>query len=220
MSLHLRRDTEQLKKDLLTMGGMVEQMVNRSIQALRDRDRQLAEDVIAGDKDIDLWEVQVEEECLKMLALHQPVASDLRFIAAVLKINTDLERMADLAVNIAELAAFLATKPPLPFPEQLDPMTEAAMGMVGKSLEAFVTLNAGLARQVLRQDDYIDQMNREVIDTILRLMQSNPDTVERAIRFFSVSRHLERIADHATNIAEDVIYMVEGEIVRHHPERI
>lgn len=215
MSKHLERDMENLKKDVLAMGGMVEEAVRRAIVALHERRGEVAADVIQGDDRIDQWEVHVEEECLKILALHRPVAADLRFIAAVLKINNDLERMGDLAVNIAERAAFLASAPPVRMAHQLKIMTDVAMRMVRESLDAFVQRDAQAARRICLEDQEVDRCHREIIMDLRHMMMSNPDTIERATHLFSVSQHLERIADHATNIAEDVVYMVDGEIIRH-----
>ena len=220
MSLHLHRDLEKLKKDILTMGAMVESAVRKSIRALHERRASLAQEVIDGDERIDRWEIDVEEQCLKILALHQPVAEDLRFIAAVVKMNSDLERMGDLAVNIAEQALFLASEPPLPVPATLTAMSEAAMRMARESLDAFVNRNTSAARAICAQDDEVDQYNRDIIVELERLMEADPRTIGGRVRLFSVSRHLERIADHATNIAEDVVYLVEGEIIRHRSERL
>jgi phosphate transport system protein len=220
MSLHLHRDLEKLKKDILTMGAMVESAVRKSIAALHEHRTSLAQEVIDGDERIDRWENDVEEQCLKILALHQPVAEDLRFIAAVIKMNSDLERMGDLAVNIAEQALFLASEPPLPVPATLTAMSEAAMRMARESLDAFVNRNTSAARAICAQDDEVDQYNRDIIVELKRLMEADPGTIGGRMRLFSVSRQLERIADHATNIAEDVVYLVEGEIIRHRSERL
>jgi phosphate transport system protein len=220
MSKHLERDLETLQRNIISMGLEVEDAINQSIQALQERGVALAQRVIAGDEAIDAQENRIEEECLKMLALHQPVAVDLRRIAAVLKINTDLERMADLAVDIAERAVALVDQPLIAIPAKLKRMTEATTGMMRHSLESFVRLDTQLARRVCRQDDEVDRYNAEIIDELIRVMQSGPRMVEAGLSLFSATRHLERIADHATNIAEDVIYLVEGEIVRHHPEAI
>jgi phosphate transport system protein len=181
---------------------------------------ELAQEVIAGDEEIDQKETHVEEECLKMLALHQPVAVDLRRIAAVLKINTDLERMADLAGDIANRAVELAKPPLIAIPEALQRMTDLTTSMVRQSLDAFVNLDSRLARRVCRLDDEVDRYNREIILEIIEAMRTSPDMVEPGISLFSATRHLERIADHATNVAEDVVYLVEGEIIRHHPEAV
>jgi phosphate transport system protein len=215
MSKHLSRDIGRLKKDLLTMGAMVEEAVQKAIAAVRERRGELAREVIDGDDKIDRREVEVEEECLKLLALHQPVADHLRFVTAVMKINNDLERMGDLAVNMAERALYLANAQPIPVPHQLKPMMEAATRMVRESLDAFVNENAQSARRICGEDDEVDQLNREIIDEIREMMQNDPSTIDRGLHLFSIPRQLERIADHATNIAEDVVYIVEGEIIRH-----
>jgi phosphate transport system protein len=218
MSIHLHRDLERLKKDILTMGGMVEDAIRKSIATLHDRHASLAEEVIAGDSRIDRFEVDIEEHCLKILALHQPVAEDLRFIAAVIKMNNDLERMGDLAVNIAERAHSLAEEPGVPVPDRLRAMTDETMRMVRESLDAFVNRDVRRAREICGRDDVVDEYNREIIGDLQRLMLSDPHLIIPAMHLFSASRHLERIADHATNIAEDVVYLVEGEIVRHRLE--
>jgi phosphate transport system protein len=216
--IHLHRDMDQLKKELLATGGMVEQAIRRATQALHERRGDIADEIIAGDAEIDRREVDVEEMALKILALHQPVAVDLRFIAVVMKSNNDLERMADYAVNIAERAAFLVERPPLRLPGRLEEMAEVAMGMVRDSLDSFVNGDAAAAWRVVARDDVVDRYNVEVIDELRRTMEGDPETVERALHLFSVSRYLERIGDLATNIAEDVIYLVEGRIVRHKAE--
>jgi phosphate transport system protein len=217
MSKHLERDLDDLQKDLLALAASVEEAIHKAIRALQERDVPLAEEVIDGDNDIDEEENHVEEECLKVLALHQPVAVDLRRVAAVLLINTDLERMADLAEDIAERALALARWPAIPIPADLQRMTDLASSMVRQALDAFVNLDAKLARLVCRLDDEVDRYNKSIIDELIRLMQRSPDMVEPGLSLFSATRHLERIADHATNVAEDVIYLVEGAIVRHRP---
>jgi phosphate transport system protein len=230
MSKHLERDLEDLHRAILALAGAVEEAIRRAIQALQQRDAPLAREVIVGDDSINRQENRIESECLKMLALHQPVAIDLRRIAAVLKINTDLERMADLAAEIAERAVRLTELPPLAIPEKLQRMTELTTQIVRQSLEAFIQLDTREARAVCREtrearavcrlDDEIDHCNAEIIQELMSVMRSYPERVEAALSLFSATRHLERIADHATNIAEDVIYLVEGEIVRHHLEAI
>jgi phosphate transport system protein len=167
-----------------------------------------------------MQENRVEEDCLKILALHQPVAIDLRRVAAILKINTDLERMGDLAVNIAERANALAQGRPVPIPPTFRQMTDLTNTMVRDSLDAFVNLNVDLAKRVCRMDDEVDRFNREIIEREIRFMKQAPENVEAGLHLFSAARHLERIADHATNIAEDVVYLVEGKIIRHHPEAL
>jgi phosphate transport system protein len=218
MSKHLHRDLDILQRDILTLAAGVEESIYKAIRALQERDAELAQQVIMGDNLIDQQETHVEEECLKLLALHQPVAVDLRRIATVLKINTDLERMADIASDIAERAAALARMKEVPLPSNLQRMTDLTTSMVRQSLDAFVHLDTRLARRVIRLDDEVDRLNRENIDYLIGVMRQSPDNVEPGLSLFSATRHLERIADHATNIAEDVVYLVEGEIVRHRPE--
>jgi phosphate transport system protein len=220
MSKHLERDLENLQQDVLAQAAAVEEATYGAIRALQQRAAGLARQVIAGDDAIDRRQNRIEEECLKILALHQPVAQDLRRVAAVLAINTDLERMADLAVDIAERALRLAELPPVPVPEKLQQMTDLTASMVRQSLECFFNLDARLARRVCLLDDEVDRYNAEIIQELIGLMRASPDRIEAALSLFSAARHLERIADHATNIAEDVIYLVEGEIVRHRPEAI
>ncbi|HZT79850.1 MAG TPA: phosphate signaling complex protein PhoU [Gemmataceae bacterium] len=217
MSKHLERDLDNLQKDLLALAASVEEAIHKAIRALQERDVPLAEEVIDGDNDIDEEENHVEEECLKVLALHQPVAVDLRRVAAVLQINTDLERMADLAEDIAERVLHLTRLPSIPVPAKLQAMTDVTAAMVRQSLDAFVNLDPRAARGVCRLDDTVDRYNEEAIAEVIRLMRQSPEMVEPGLSLFSAVRHLERIADHATNIAEDVVYLVEGEIVRHRP---
>ncbi|MBV9123081.1 MAG: phosphate signaling complex protein PhoU [Planctomycetes bacterium] len=220
MTKHLERDLDHLQQDLLAMAASVEEAIHKAIRALQEREEVLAEQVIAGDHQIDEEENHVEEECLKILALHQPVAVDLRRITAVLKINGELERMADLAEDIAERATYLAHLPPIPIPEKLQRMTDLTTSMVRQSLDCFVELDSRLARRVCRLDDEVDRYNVEIIEELVRSMREAPDMVEPGLSLFSATRHLERIADHATNIAESVIYLVEGEIVRHRPSAV
>ena len=218
MSKHLERDLESLQREILAMGTAVEEAVYQSIRALQERDAAMAQEVIDADDRIDEQENLIDEECLKILARHQPVAADLRRVAAVLLINTDLERMADLAEDIAERAMHLAQPPYIAIPEKLQLMTDLTTTMVRQSLDAFVNLDARLARRVCRLDDEVDRYNQELIDEVVHTMQEAPAMVKPGLSLFSATRHLERIADHATNIAEDVIYLVEGEIVRHRPD--
>jgi phosphate transport system protein len=220
MSKHLERDLNNLQRDLLQLAASVEDAIHKAIRALQQRDTNIAEEVIEGDNQIDKDENQVEEECLKILALHQPVAVDLRRIAAALKINAELERMADLAEDIAERAERLAQLPEIPMPAKLQRMTDLTTSMVRQSLDAFVHLDARLARTVCRLDDEVDRYNGQIIDELIRAMKASPDMVEPGLSLFSATRHLERIADHATNIAEDVVYLVEGEIIRHRPAAV
>ena len=218
MPAHLRREIENLKKEILQLGAMAEQAVRRAARALAQRDENLARDVIENDITLDEMEVQVEESCLKILALHQPVAIDLRFIIAVLKINNDLERVGDLAVNVAERAAFLALQRPLDISFDFQAMTQKAQAMLTKSLDALVNFSLDQAREVLASDDEIDAMNRQMFLIVQEAIHTHPGDTETLIHMLSASRHLERIADHATNIAEDVVYMIAGEIIRHKAE--
>jgi phosphate transport system protein len=217
MTKHLLRDLEQLKKALLSVGAVVEGAIHAATTALLDRRTSLAEEVIKGDAEIDRREVAIEEDCLKILALHQPVALDLRFLITVLKVNNDLERMGDLAVNIAERALFLARHPPLPRPEGFDRMVDCARRMVDDCLRALVEQDTAVARRVLAADDEVDAIHRRMFDAMRDLMLRDPKNIERGINILSASRNLERIADQATNIAEDVLFLVEGEIIRHRP---
>ncbi len=218
MSKHLQRDLEHLKKELLSIASLVETALNKAIYALIDRRTDLAEEIIKSDNVIDEKEVLVEEECLKILALHQPVAVDLRFIISVLKVTNDLERMGDLCVNIAERTLYLSTHPPLKVKLDFPAMAEGVRNMVRKSLDSLTTLDTKLAREVLDQDDEIDNANREMFYALQKLMHSDTKTIERAVHMLSASRHLERIADLATNIVQDVVYMVDGELIRHRHE--
>jgi phosphate transport system protein len=216
---HLQREVEHLKKMVLSLGAKVEERVREATIAIDERDARLARKVIDTDPEIDRMEVDIEEECLKVLALHQPVAIDLRFIVAVLKINNDLERIADLAVNIAERAAFLATQPKLDISFRLRPMAQSAKEMLRKSLDALVNLSEETAVQVIEADNEVDKMNRDMYLLVQEGIRINPGEMESMIHMLSASRHLERIGDHATNIAEDVIYMISGEVVRHKTEQ-
>ena len=218
MPAHLFREIENLKKEILTLGAMAETAVRDATSAIENRDEALARTVIDRDIKLDDMEVQIEENCLKTLALHQPVAIDLRFIIAVLKINSDLERVGDLAVNVAERAAFLATQPPVDISFDFQAMARKAQEMLKRSLDSLVNLSAAQAREVLLGDDEIDVMNRRMYLIVQDAIRTHPDQTESLIHMLSASRHLERIADHATNVAEDVIYMIEGVIVRHKAE--
>jgi phosphate transport system protein len=218
MPKHLERELENLKRSILSLGAKVEERLRTAIKAIETRDGNLANQVITSDHEIDEMEVDIEEECLKVLALHQPVAIDLRFIVSVIKINNELERICDLAVNIAERAAFLATQRKLDILFDFPGMAEKAQSMVKKSLDALVTLDSRLAWEVCASDDEVDVMNRDMFIQIQNSIRNHTNRLECLIHLLSASRHLERVADHATNIAQDVVYMIEGEIVRHRPE--
>jgi phosphate transport system protein len=217
MAKHLQRDLDNLQYDLLALAGLVEAAIHKAIRSLQERDAELAREVIDGDTQIDDEENHIDEECLKVLALHQPVASDLRRIVAVMMINTDLERMGDLAEEIAERAIHLSRPPLLPIPEKLQRMTDLTTMMVRQSLDSFVNLNVDQAQTVMRMDEEVNRYNDEIINELIPAMKRSPDLVDPGLSMFSAVRHLERIADHATNIAEDVVYLVEGEIIRHRP---
>ena len=218
MPIHLHRDLDLLAKEVLSVGALVEEAANHAIEALIHRRPDLAEHVMQGDDRIDQREVDVEVACLKMLALHQPVAADLRYIVAVLKVNNDLERMGDLAVNVAERALYLATHDRLDVDLDFGTMGELVRRMVRDCLDALVRRDVEVARRVIADDDRVDSINRDMFTSLEETMQADPSTVKRAVHLLSASRHLERIADLATNIAEDVIFMVDGEVIRHHPE--
>ena len=218
MPRHLQREIESLKKKILSLGAIVETTVHNAIKSIEERDAALASKIIDEDIEIDQTEVDIEEDCLKILALYQPVAIDLRFIVVVLKINTDLERIGDLAVNIAERSAYLASVQQVNEFFDFVRMSDQTEAMLKKSLDALVNLDSRLAYEVITADDIVDDLNRQMYLKIQDAIQKHPEQINSFIHLLSVSRHLERIADHATNIAEDVIYMVDGKIVRHKTE--
>ena len=215
MSRHLKQDLEEAYHRLLELSGQVEEMISNAIRSLASRDTAMANEVIAQDAEIDRVEVRIEEECLKMLALHQPVAADLRRVTTMMKINNDLEHIADLTCNVAERANDLVNSPAFPIPELLTKMAQEATSMVRESLNAFVNLDIESAYNVIQSDDSVDSMNVDVISQLHSVMKENVEWVPPAVSCFSASRSLEQIADHAVNVAEDVIYMVNGVIVRH-----
>jgi phosphate transport system protein len=219
MSKHLQTEIDRLKKRILHLGALVEEAVERASRAVTTRDVGLAKSVIEADAEIDRIEVDVEEECLKILALHQPVAVDLRYVISVLKIDNDLERIGDLAANIAERAELLVSRPLAPEANSLPAMLEAVRGMLRQSLDSLVNMDAGLARRVLVADSEVDAMNRDIFRKVQSAIKERPSDLDVLIPILSVSRYLERVSDHATNIAEDVIYMLEGEIARHAKSR-
>ncbi|HOE68001.1 MAG TPA: phosphate signaling complex protein PhoU [Candidatus Hydrogenedentes bacterium] len=215
MSSHLQREIDNLKKNILSLSALVEGTLQRSLKALRDLDPALAQAVIEADSEIDYREVEIEEECLKIIALYQPVANDLRFIIAVLKINAELERIGDAAVNIAEQASFLGREERTTDAFDFPSMAEKAQWMLRSSLDALVNRDAVLAHKVLLADDEVDQMNRDIFARVQESIRRHPAQLERLVHTLGISRHIERIGDHATNIAEDVLYMINGDIVRH-----
>jgi len=218
MAQHLQREIENLKKKILALSAKVETSVRDATLSIEKRDAVLAQKIIDNDIDVDNTEIEIEEDCLKILALHQPVAIDLRFIVAVLKINNDLERIGDLAVNIAERAVFLSTQPKVNISTHLVDMAHKAQSMLKQSLDALINHDAELAHNVCTSDDVVDGMNRQMYLKVQDAILTNPEQISALIHLLSASRHLERIADHTTNIAEDVIYMIEGQIVRHRTE--
>ena len=213
---HFESEMQSLKSQLLTMGGLVENRIHRAVDSLIHRNDAEAQKVIESDVEINDLQIEVDERCLKLLATQTPVAGDLRFIAAAMKINSDLERMGDQAVNIAENTLKCLDKPPLkPFID-LPRMAALAQEMTRDALDAFVRRDADLARDVLRRDDEVDDLKDQVFRELLTYMMADPGTIERALSLILISRNLERVADHATNIAEDVIFLVEAKDVRHH----
>ena len=215
MTKHIERQIGHLKERILRVGTLVEEAISKSITALINRDVGLAQRVMASDEEIDRMEVEVEEECLKILALYQPVAADLRFVVAVLKINNDLERMGDLAKNIAKRVSQLAGGKPYELPAEIRVMAMQAQDMVKQCLDAVVNGDPALARQVREEDDAVDAARQTIQRRVMQGIKDDPENAESLLRINSVSKHIERIADMATNIAEDVVYMVEGDIVRH-----
>jgi phosphate transport system protein len=207
-----------VEERILRLGTLVDEAISKSITALINRYTSLAQRVIANDSEIDAMEVEVEEECLKMLALYQPVAADLRFVVAALKINNDLERMGDLARNIAKRVTQLEGGDPYDLPPEIRTMATQAQEMVRQCLDAVVKRDPTLARQVREEDDIVDEARQRIQRRVLQGIKDHPENVENLLRINSVSKHIERIADMATNIAEDVVYMVEGDIVRHRSE--
>lgn len=218
MSQHLQKELAALKEKIIYMGTEVEDRVYRATVSLINRNQQMAQAVLTGDHEIDLLEVNIEEDCLKLLALYQPVAIDLRFIISVLKINSDLERVGDLAVGIAERSSFLIDQPQIPIAFDMAAMMHIVESMLTRSIESLVSLDVQKAYRVRSDDDRVDAMNRDMYALVKEEMAKSPEHINILLQNLSISRHLERIADHASNIAEDVIYMVNAEIVRHTPE--
>lgn len=218
MNIQLQREIEKMKRQILALSAKVENDVRMAVRAADNQDADLAQDVINREELTNTMEVNVEEECLKILALYQPVASDLRYIVAVLKINQDLERIGDLAVHIAERALFLCQLPRIEIPFRLEQMADKSQGLLKKVLDAFVNLDESAAREVCAADNEIDNMNQEIFQQVKDAIMKNPQLFESLLQIMHISRHLERIGDHATNIAEDLIYLIEGRIVRHSTE--
>ncbi|MCF7810450.1 phosphate signaling complex protein PhoU [bacterium] len=215
MEVHLHREIDRLKRKILALGAEVESALSKSIKALKKWDIELAQSVVDYDEEINRMEVETEEECLKILALHQPVAIDLRFVVAVLKINNDLERIGDHATNIASRALYICNRQKVEIPENLILIVNLTESMLKRSLDALVNMNTDLAREVINDDDIIDDLHAQMYDYIQQKIKNEPELVDCLISLLSISRNLERTSDLVTNIAEDVIYMVEGEVVRH-----
>ena len=215
MTKHLDRELDRLRRDLVEQFGAVERMIQLGVRSLVERRTDLADRVIESDEQVDETDIRIEEECLKLLALHQPVATDMRWLITVVKVNGELERMADLACNIAERGKALDRFPLFQVPQEMTEMVTAATSMVRTALDSFVEGDAEKAAEAILADDLVDTLNRVVIDQLHATMKKDSEAIEPAVHCFSASRHLERIADLAENIAEDVIYLVDGDIVRH-----
>jgi phosphate transport system protein len=215
MPTQKEKDLDKIKEHILKMGGFVEEAIKRSIKALVERDRDLAISVIDGDAIVNNFDVEIEEECIRFLAIWQPSGSNLRMVTTAIKIITDLERMGDLAVDVSERTVELIDEPPLKPYIDIPRMAEAAQKMLKDSLDAFVDRDADLAVQVCEADDFVDNLNQQIFNELLVYMLQDPKNISRAVRLTYITKYLERIADHATNIAEMVVYMVQGKVIRH-----
>ena len=211
----IEKELHELKDKLLRIGALVETQLDRSIKSLVERDTPLAKVVINADHEVNTLEVEIDEECIRLLALRQPEAGDLRFVTTAMKIVTDLERMGDLAVDISERALELNEEPVLKPYIDIPRMARAASEMLREALDAFVNKDAQMAWEVLDKDDFVDDLNKQIFRELLTYMIEDPHTISRAIRISYISKYLERVADHATNIAEMVVYLVEGKMIRH-----
>lgn len=219
MAVHLQKEIDKLKKQIVLLAGTVEKRVADAVKSIDQRDAQLAQQIKDTDQVIDQTEVEVEEECLKILALYQPVAMDLRFIVAVLKINSDLERIGDEAVNIAGRSLNINAYPRIEINFDLKTLAGKVMAMLKRSLDALVNMDAALAHAVIDSDDEIDETVQMLFKQVKNEIRRQPEKIDSIIEYMRINRHLERIADHATNIAEDIVYMIEGKIVRHNYEK-
>ena len=213
---HFQDELEQLKTRLLEMGGIAEEQVRTAVKGLVDRDHALIDQVLVGDDPLNSLHIEIDNRCFTLLALYQPMAADLRTIVAAVKINTDLERVGDLAVNIAEAARRYASHPPVKKLIDIPRMATIAQTMLRDALDAFVRRDTDLAQQVLNEDDRLDSLKTQIFRELLTYMLQDPSTIEPALDLILISRHLERIGDHATNVAEDVIFIVSARDVRHH----
>jgi phosphate transport system protein len=217
---HFQEELEQLKARLLEMGGLAEDRVRSAVRGLVERDESLIDRVLGGDGPINHLHIEIDSRCFKLLALHQPMAVDLRAIVSAVKINTDLERVGDLAVNIVEAARRYMRHPPVKELIDIPRMAEIAQSMLRDALDAYVRRDIALAHTVLNEDDDLDSLKTQVFRELLTYMLQNPSTIEPSLDLILISRHLERIGDHATNIAEDVIFMVSARDVRHHAQEL
>ena len=215
MTVHLQRDLDSLKKDIVHLGSLVQNSTQSVVEFLGTKSEQQLQEVLEYEDRINELEVDIEEHCLKVLALHQPVAIDLRFIIVIMKVNNDLERMGDQAVNISQRVKSLMDGPKLPISLPIDEMTNAVQKMVSLSLEALVSQDPAIARKVVDMDDIVDDLNAQTYDLIRETIQADPSLVTSAMSMATISSNLERIGDLCTNIAEEVIFMVEGQVIRH-----
>ena len=212
--LTFHREIEKLKKKFMILGSLVEDRMQKACVAMQNRDPELLEKIIASDWEIDDMEIEVEEECLKILALHQPVAGDLRLLVAIIKINNELERIADIAVNISKRVQTISKDSALSSTIDYQPMARKVLHMLKMCLDALVTEDADLARRIFLEDEEVDQLRNQAYKSIIRELDSNPGHASCLVNMYLLARHLERVGDRTTNIAEEVIYLVEGEIVR------
>jgi phosphate transport system protein len=221
MARHFDEELKELHKEILKMGVMTQEEIFKSIESLKNRDKSQAQGVISSDERIDELELAIDEKCIDLIARYQPMAGDLRFIATAMKINADLERIADLAVDISQRVLEIIDKPILKPLIDIPKLSEVAQKMVKDAIDAFVNRNVELARIVVRSDSQADSLRNKVSDELINdYMAKDAKTVDRAVPLLLIARYLERICDHATNIAEDVIYMVEAKVVKHHPEEL
>ncbi len=218
MERHFDEELKDLKEKLIRMSSIVEEMIEKSITALRDREEELIKQVFEKEKTVNMMQIEIDDIAQKMIALRQPAASDLRFIISAIKINADLERIGDLAVNIAERTQTLLKEPPLKPLIDIPRMADISQKMVRESIDSFINKDSKLARDVCKRDDSVDNFNDQIFRELLTYMLQDAKNINRAIGLMLVARYLERIADHATNIGEDVYYIVEGKDIRHHIE--
>jgi phosphate transport system protein len=219
MERHFDEELEGLRKDILRMGALAQEAIYKSIEALKNRDKEQAKGVIEADSKIDDLELAIDEKCIDLIARHQPLASDLRFITTGMKVNAELERIADLAVDICQRVLGIVDKPLLKPLIDIPRLSEVAQEMVRDSIDSFVKKDAELARKVVASDSRADQLRNRISDELINdYMARDPSTADRAVPLLLIARHLERICDHTTNISEDVVYMVEAKVLRHHRE--